>query len=728
MSQDDAAAITTLIIEGGSGPVDVRAGSLLHLRPGPHQHIETRTDGDTLICTGQGAVFATVPREICVVIKDRNAPIRAQGLGLLTLQEVNGAILSEDGRGDLIIEGGTGHANVQEHQGTLFISEREGELRARGIKGPVTVRSPNIRLRLSDVQGTVTIAGAGGDTDISDVEGDVVLEQLHGSLRVRDARGVVRGDDVLGNADLQGIRGSATLGKVLGNLRAHELQGDVTVDEVSGNAHLEEIRGSIALRGGVKGNLDVREAHGGITLGGDVLGNAIIQESGEEAMLLGVWGNVDVRELKAPVTFAGTVKGNVTAHDIAELSLTHVEGSVRARSGSGGFSAGVVDGTVHIASWMGNVRCDSVAGEVTLRQVDGALQLINVNGDLRLIDCPQTATASCSGSLYYAGTPRSGQNIELTSDGNALLACDPDANLALELHASGRMQILLPLEDQSGDEHTLTGRLGDGSAHLKLTSHGSILVTRRDQEEAQQDDSGEARRPWEGGGPWGRRFPFDWDRSPFPESGWWGEILQGGPRRSYERWVEQMSRRAAREAERAARAAERQAREAEREASRWVNKATGEAKRYVTDAAHRTRVADEISRAGEEISRNVSAAIRQTLNSLRPEIEDLFGEVFSGRRPGSSGEPGRPPSPSSPPPAAPRRINIDVDTGGEWDREPGETQPHPAPEGVRVPPPPRAETPSSHETPGVARLRILQALREGTISVEEAERLLDRLT
>lgn len=700
MEHTEAEEVRHVVIEAGWGPVEVVEGAHLDLRSSSPEPIVTRREGNTLIYSGPGAVTLSVPRTVHVTVHKRTAPVRVRRVAGLTALEVDGDLIANEITSAISISGGQGATILSDIRAEMSIEDRRGDVRVSDFSGSMMIQRIQGRLRAADIQGKCTVEAVRDAVDFRDIDGQLTLTGVDGSVRIRDLHGDMAAARVHGDVTLEGINGPLNVRDVAGSLYIRDVHGDLAVEApIAGGIHGEDLHGRIAISGDVEGNLSLADLQGDVKIKGTIGGNAALRDVDGSVDLAGVEGHLQLQQVTSAVTLHGAVEGSLTARSMADLVFQDVSGDVRVQDGRGRLHCQHISGGLRVRDWMGMVDTQEVGGEAELRRVEGEINLPQIEGDLRLVDCPQHVDAYCKGSLYYAGAPGNEVQVSLRSDGNALLALNPDVSAQLELEAGGAVQALIQLVDQEGDGHHLAGRLGAGASRVRLEAQGNIMVTQREvaAEEEAEDKSG-SQAPWRG------RFPFGGD--------WWEGLFQGGTRRDYERWVERVSRRAAREAKRAARMAERQARDAEREASRWVSKATEEAQRYVTEAAHRARVAGDVSRTGGEISRTVSDAVRQTLSelhdSLRPEIEGLIGEVISSvlrNRP-----PVTPPHPERP--RAPRPIHVDIDEGDagtEASAAQDSVQGHPA------------------EAPEAVRLRILQELRDGHMSIEEAERRLRQI-
>ena len=248
--------------------------------------------------------------------------------------------------------------------------------------------------------------------------------------------------------------------------------------------------------------------------------------------------------------------GNAQARRIGgDLSLGQIGGSLRLAEAAGAVTAGTVGGDVLLEETQGEVQVEQVNGGATVVRATGAVRMPGINGEARLIDCSGALTVQSAGSIYYAGAPRAEATARLQTEGQALLALDPAANVALNLQAGAEIDVALPLQDEQREGGQVQGRLGDGSAHLDVTAGGRIGVVPRDPATAETVDRERASANGGWGGQWGPWNPGAWAAAwssvGDPEA--WGQRYAHHFQRRYEHMAERVARRAAQEAERATR-------------------------------------------------------------------------------------------------------------------------------------------------------------------------------
>jgi hypothetical protein len=331
---------------------------------------------------------------------------------------------------------------------------------------------------------------------------------------------------------------------------------------------------------------------------------------------------------------------------------------------------------------IGNLR-----GDATLRRCGGVVTLGNLGGDLAASDLRGGIAAGMVGGDIQLETP-------LVKGASYIMRAAGDISLRVrgEIHARfvaqtdrGTIQTRLPLTIERGRRRHLVGAIGRAEAIVTLQSHGgdiSISAADPTQERPMNDefvtDDGE-RRESAGAGSGG--FGFQWNKSPggFRFAAGFGPDDPDGPGDPRMRggkgsgspftWDD---------AQRAE--YERRIREMSERTAKAARRAAERASEYAERAARRARETD-----WEAVGRDVRSSIEHAMSEMEHLLEQFRSNV---------GQP-QPPNPPTPPnpPAAP-------------------------------PPPVSAR---NKDEVDAQRRSILEQLRSGAISLEEAERQLNTL-
>ncbi len=512
---------------------------------------------------------------------------------------------------------------------------------------------------------------------IERLEDDVTLSVPRGaSLHVLSAK-----KDVT----VRGLQGAIRLDAVSGDVQLQDT-GSVTLRAVSGDTQIERCQGVARLEA-LSGDLRVRNAEG-------------LEVSSAMS------GDAEIRDVSGEVVIRQTINGDVHVTNVGRVMVANIHGDcVVVQAGSvsisnlhGDLSVQEIEGTCHI----GNTR-----GDMKVRRCGGLIAVENLGGDLSIQEARGgIAAGNVSGDIHL-DTP-------LAKDATYTVQARGDIVLRIrgEIHArfvaqslGGTIKTRLPLTLERGRRRHLVGAIGRAEATVTLQSSGGDIVIEaadanledfmsddyttgdfsREEATAGKGTSGEFR--------FGRGFGMHWDTRPgrFAFSTSYGPDDPDGPgdprlhrggkgkfpfewddaqRAEYERRVREMSERTAKAARRAA------------------ERAT----EYAERAAKRARETD-----WEAVGRDV----RSSIESAMHEMEHLLDQFKAGRN-----TPPPPHAPNAPPPPPP----------------PGGPRSH----AQRVPLEQEEPLRSKDETDALRR-SILEKLRSGELTMDEAERQLDDL-
>jgi DUF4097 and DUF4098 domain-containing protein YvlB len=189
-----------------------------------------------------------------------------------------------------------------------------------------------------------------------------------------------------------------------------------------------------------------------------------------------------------------TMSGNVKVTDIkGDINVNTLSGDVRI-SGAGRIgTAKTMSGMVEISETQtdGGVAGSSMSGDVvfrrvTARRMDGG----SVSGNIRLEDVQseRVSGGTTSGDVLFSGALARGGHYELKSfSGEVRVLLTGNTGFEVDANTfSGHIRPDLPIttrgpqSDRRGQQRTLSGTYGDGSAVLDLTTFsGSIVISKR---------------------------------------------------------------------------------------------------------------------------------------------------------------------------------------------------------------------------------------------------------
>ncbi|HEY7350644.1 MAG TPA: DUF4097 family beta strand repeat-containing protein [Ktedonobacterales bacterium] len=548
----------------------------------------------------------------------------------------------------------------------IEIGRAEGELEVLGWD------EPTIRIVGHDEE----------DSPYAGTEGVLRLERLHDDVTISAPRSV--------SLYILSAKGDVVIRGIGGNVRLDAGAGDVQVQDV----------GSVQL-GAISGDTQLEGCQGDARLNA-ISGDLVARNLGSLEITGAVNGDLQVNDVVGEVNLRHTVNGDAHFAHVGHVAVSNMRGDCRVTQ-AGSVVVSNLGGDLDVEEVEGFCHIQNMHGDAKLRQCGGVATLDNVGGDLQATDMRGgIATGHVSGDVRL-DTP-------LLKDAAYTVHASGDISLRVRgsLHArfvaqtlGGTIHTRLPLTVERGRRRHLVGAIGRAEAVVTLQSDGGdITITAADstQEDFMTDEYNDTfgdREEAATGGEmrFGRGFGLRWDRGPgrftfatgyrddpdgpgdprirrergrkgkFPFE--WDETQ----REDYERRIREMSDRTAQAA----------------------RKAAERATEYAERAAKRARETD-----WESVGRDVRSAIERAMG----EMEHLLEQFRGG--------PGAPPPPRPPhaPPPPPR-------PGSQAQRVPIEQDEQAAP-------------PNKDEQ-DARRRTILEQLRSGAISMDEAERQLDGL-
>jgi hypothetical protein len=517
----------------------------------------------------------------------------------------------------------------------------------------------------------------GAEIEVRRVEGDLTGRDLDGILMVHHVSGDVSLEDMAAvdllqvDGDLSAQHGAALRARmVAGDMSARNMHGAALLGVVAGDLHAENLPG-----------LEVRES-----VGGDVY-----LEACGDVSLMGTVGG-DLRVERSVVTVNATaIGGDARLGAVRAATIAAVGGDFSVTGAPGAIEVSSVGGDARVRRTEARVRFGTVGGDLDAEDVRGGLGAARIGGDASL------DTALGAGSEYL---------IQASGDISLRVRGEINARFVAQTFG-GEIRTRLPLTVEKGRRRNLVGVLGRGDATVTLRSDGgdiSLAATDRIEEEHSMGDEFVGRdrenenpeRSWEGS-VGGRRFRVRWDRGPgragFHFQGPFAEnedpdAKAGESTRDFKfEWEKGRGARMSGEYE-------QRLNEMRDRAEGVARKAAEEAQRYAEKAARRARETD-----WEAVGREVRSAIEKAMG----ELEDTFNQVRrdwdSRRAPGSGGSTSRPSA---------QRVKIEYDDDPDASAAGGEAG-------------------AARDDVDAQRRAILEQLRAGTLTLDEAERRLNGL-
>jgi hypothetical protein len=511
---------------------------------------------------------------------------------------------------------------------------------------------------------------------------EVLIRSIDGDLRGNRFDGLLQVEHVNGDVGISGIS-QIRIAHVGGDLRASR-GDDLRVREINGDARLEDFAGA-PLLGGVRGDLVVRNARGLEVREG--VGGDVHIENCRSAILDGaIGGDLDIERCAGGV-FTDAVGGDAKLVDVQEAGIGVVGGDLEIHSVSGPLEVNVVGGDSALRRVQGRIRVNVVSGDLTVNHAPGGLLIGQVGGDASL----ETEL----GAAEY--TVSAGGDITLRTRG--------EINARFVAQAlGGEVRTRLPLSVERGRRRNLVGVLGRGDATVTLRSGGDITIVSTDRYERADtmsddtqktgDEQGDnSTKTYEGA--FGKhRFRVRVDRGPDRAGLYFqgpysedetAEDAGAGSRDFGFEWERGHGPRTYGEYE-------AKLNELRDKAEQVARRASEQAARYAEKAAQKARETD-----WQAIGREVRSTIERAMGDL----EDAFGQMrrdWDTRRGDESAKGGgnRPPA---------QRVRIEQDETSDDFGFSGMSQ-------------------ADREA---ERRAILEQLRTGSISIEDAERRLNGL-
>ena len=515
---------------------------------------------------------------------------------------------------------------------------------------------------------------------------EVIVRSVDGDLRASRFDGLLQVEQVGGDAVTTGVS-QLRIAHVGGDLRAAR-GDDLRVREISGDGRIEDFTGA-PLLGGVRGDLDVRNVQG-LEVREGVAGDAHIENCRSVILDGAIGGDLDIERCAGGI-FTDALGGDAKLVDVQEAGI------------------GVVGGDLEIHTINGPVEVNVVGGDSAVRRVQGRIRVNVVSGDLAVTHAPGGLLIGQVGGDATLETELGAAEYTVSAGGDITLRTRGEVNARFVAQAlGGEVRTRLPLTVERGRRRNLVGMLGRGDATVTLRSGGDITIVSTDRNErferadSMSDDTEKtgdgqndsSTKTYEGA--FGRhKFRVRVDRGPDRAGLYFqgpysddeaAEDAGAGSRDFGFEWERGHGPRTYGEYE-------AKLNELRDKAEQVARRASEQASRYAEKAAQKARETD-----WQAIGREV----RSTIERAMADLEDAFGQMRSdwgSRKPGDAPSGG---SSSSRPSA--QRVRIEQDENDEF-----------------------GFSGMSDDVREGERRTILEQLRTGAISVEEAERRLNGL-
>ena len=528
----------------------------------------------------------------------------------------------------------------------------------------------------------IRIVGLDDDDDDEDIpnigaEGVLRLERLHDDVTISVPRGVsLYVLSAKGDVTVRGLQGGVRLDAVAGDVEIQDV-GSIQAGAISGDTRLENCQG---------------EAHVN-TVSGDL----VARNLGSLEITGSVNGDAEISEVVGEVTLRQAINGDAHFHHVGHVSVSNMRGdceisqagSVVVNNLSGDLSVQEVEGFCHIQNMHGDAKLRRCGGIVTLENVGGDLQATDMRGGI--------ATNNVAGDARLDTPLVKGATYTIHASGDISLRARGEVHARFVAQTlAGTIQTRLPLTVERGRRRHLVGAIGRAEAIVTLQSDGGdIVINAADsiQEDSMtndytNDDAGDREEAGAGSGGFGgqmrfggRGFGFHWDKAPGGFSFATGYRDDpdgpGDPRMRRERGNKSKFPFEWDDAQRAD--YEKRIREMSDRTAQAARKAAERATQYAERAAKRARETD-----WDAVGRDVRGAIERAMGEMEHLMEQFRTSPNTPPRPGSTAQ----------------RVPVEQD---------------------------EAAAPRNKDEIDAQRRAILEQLRNGAITMDEAERQLDAL-
>lgn len=563
--------------------------------------------------------------------------------------------------------------------GSLTIIGGSGEVRvtARRVDGQIEATPLSDGVRFASLPG-------GAEAHVPD-NVMVIVREVSGDLRCERLDGALRVSRVDRDAHIEDVR-AARITMIAGDMTAERLD-QLEVEATGGDAWIDGVTTFVML-GRISGDLEVRRT-GALTVTEAVGGDAQVERSGTVTLEGPVGGDLELRRIEGVIRLT-TTGGDLEVSDAREIAGRVVGGDLEMEGVAGRATFETVGGDADLRNTFGLVSLGVIGGDLTVERAPGGVSISRAGGDADL----DTLLRAESKYMVNAG-------------GDITLRVRGEVNARFVAQSfGGEIHTRLPLTVERGRRRNLVGSLGTGAATVTLQSGGDISIVAADgdrgaesmsdenEQDEQPGDTGSRDRTYEGNVA-GRRFRVRVQNGPnhagFQFKGPFTDEDEEQAREFNLEWERGRGAHATGEYS-------EQLDALRDRAEQLARRAGEEARKYADAAAKKAREAD-----WEAVGREVRSTIERAMGDL----EDAFGKVRGGWEPrGGSSSSGD----STGRAGGAQRVRI------EHDDQPG------ADAGFSS-----SAASASGEDADALRRQVLEELRNGRISLDEAERRLNGL-
>jgi len=334
-------------------------------------------------------------------------------------------------QGDLTITGGASEVVITSDdwdEDEPVATERAGVIRLARISGDAEVSVPD-----------------DSEVYVREVQGDLTAHALDGLIQIARAQGDADARDVA-VVILARVDGDLSASNI-GDLSARTVDGDVSLDTMSSAAAFQRIGGDLEARDIV-----------GVEVSGPVGGGIEIDRCEYIAIQGPIGGDAEIARCAGPLALT-IVGGDLNVEGVAALRVSKVGGDLKLQAIAGETLCEVIGGDATLHDIRGAVRLGVVGGDLEARRVSGGVVITQVGGDA------QIDTALGPQTVY-----------QVTAGGDIALRLRGEINARFVAQSGGEIRTRLPFTVERGRRRHLVGALGDGSATVTLHAGGDISI------------------------------------------------------------------------------------------------------------------------------------------------------------------------------------------------------------------------------------------------------------
>jgi hypothetical protein len=168
-------------------------------------------------------------------------------------------------------------------------------------------------------------------------------------------------------------------------------------------------------------------------------------------------GDLRILQVKGALA-VNVINGDAALHDVGPATIKAVQGDLSVRDAGGDVQIEVVRGDAKLKRVAGSIAINKVAGDFVASDLGGGLAINLVGGDASL------QTNLMTGQVYA-----------LKSGGDTIFRVEGGGG-QFALNCKGDLRVRLPMTNWTGNDRSATGTYGDGSAQVKLSANGDLLV------------------------------------------------------------------------------------------------------------------------------------------------------------------------------------------------------------------------------------------------------------